>query len=372
VSAKTAPSLALGRPRVRGTDCSLSRGQANFVALVAGKAPSVHNTQPRRFACDGRHFDVFADRSRQLCRIDPAGRLLTISCGAAAQHALLALRSLGYSVHSEPMAALTSADPDRLARFGISNGGLSEPRVREFAAFQAISERHTYRGQFLPHLVHPRILTALAAEVEANGCELYRIERDGQRAEVGRLLRESNAELESDVAYFEELQEWRREDDSGCDGIPSGALGIRREAAAATAFPPRDFSLGEASVGPGRALGISDRGRPRAQPNVVAIWTHSDEPADWFAAGHAMSALLLAATSAGVSASPLDQLLEVPAVRARLRAALRIPGFVQACLRLGYAAGTPSGTPRRAVESTLQWHGRSSAGRTIRMNTRQP
>ncbi len=66
------------------------------LALVhaAGRAtlaPSIHNTQPWRFEVHDGRLDVYADRSRGLPIIDPSGRQLAISCGAAIFAARLAL-----------------------------------------------------------------------------------------------------------------------------------------------------------------------------------------------------------------------------------------------------------------------------------------
>jgi nitroreductase len=59
-------------------------------------APSVHNTQPWRFAAAGPEISLHADDSWRLPVSDPDGREMMISCGAALFTARLALRSLGW------------------------------------------------------------------------------------------------------------------------------------------------------------------------------------------------------------------------------------------------------------------------------------
>ena len=59
------------------------------------------------------------------------------------------------------------------------------------------------------------------------------------------------------------------------------------------------------------------------------------------------------ATAAGVSASLLNQPIELPALRVQLRRELRINGHPQALLRLGYAAPALP-TPRRPVDDVFQ------------------
>src|SRR6516225_5552136 len=62
---------------------------------IASRAPSVHNTQPWRFAVGPHAIDLYADAERQLSQ-DREGRELLISCGAALFGLRLAVRGLGY------------------------------------------------------------------------------------------------------------------------------------------------------------------------------------------------------------------------------------------------------------------------------------
>ena len=56
--------------------------RAAYLIAVAGRAPSVHNTQPWRFTVSRDAIELQADVSRRL-RVDPDGREMVISCGAA-------------------------------------------------------------------------------------------------------------------------------------------------------------------------------------------------------------------------------------------------------------------------------------------------
>ena len=83
-------------------------------ATAAGRAPSVHNTQPWRWRVLPDRMELHADRSRQLGVSDPDGRLLMISCGAALHHARVALAAEGWrpvvTRHPRP------GDPNLLAQ----------------------------------------------------------------------------------------------------------------------------------------------------------------------------------------------------------------------------------------------------------------
>ena len=63
-------------------DTPIPAGQAGYLIATAARAPSVHNTQPWRFKVTQDVIELYADPRRKL-RVDPAGREMLISCGAA-------------------------------------------------------------------------------------------------------------------------------------------------------------------------------------------------------------------------------------------------------------------------------------------------
>jgi hypothetical protein len=83
-------------------------------------------------------------------------------------------------------------------------------------------------------------------------------------------------------------------------------------------------------------------------PALVVLSTAGDTPSDWLTAGRAVAMLLLRAASHGLAASFLNQPIEVPALRARLRDLVGGSDSPQLLLRIGYGAGDRA-TPRRTV-----------------------
>ena len=67
----------------------------NAVALAC-RAPSLHNSQPWRWIADGPTLHLFADASRLMFAADPQGREITLSCGAALDHPIVAMSAAGW------------------------------------------------------------------------------------------------------------------------------------------------------------------------------------------------------------------------------------------------------------------------------------
>src|SRR5262245_5767701 len=62
---------------------------------AAAAAPSIHNTQPWLFRPRGDAVDVLADRRRRLATLDPEGREMFVSVGAAVFNLRVAVRAHG-------------------------------------------------------------------------------------------------------------------------------------------------------------------------------------------------------------------------------------------------------------------------------------
>src|SRR6266536_4630476 len=90
------PDIPLSISKSPAAGGVLTSDQVAFVLATAGRAPSLHNTQPWRFRVRGNGLDLYADPDRRLRAIDPDGREMLISCGAALFGLRLGIRHLGY------------------------------------------------------------------------------------------------------------------------------------------------------------------------------------------------------------------------------------------------------------------------------------
>ena len=84
----SSPPAQTGAPRTPPDPCVRALEHAADLAVLA---PSVHNTQPWRIGMHLDRMDFRVDRSRQLTILDPQGRAMTQSVGAALLCARVAL-----------------------------------------------------------------------------------------------------------------------------------------------------------------------------------------------------------------------------------------------------------------------------------------
>lgn len=301
---------------------------------TATAAPSVHNSQPWIFQVGGSAVDVYADPSRRLRVLDPLGRELMISVGAALFTLRLAIRQAGY--RSDVRLFPDPDEPDLVARVTPTHPAEVTPAVEALAA--AIEYRHTNRFPFNQVRVPGEVLDQLRDAARWEGAVLAVANEVGRDAVLG-LARSADRWLHGQPGYRAELARWT---DTGSrhDGVPPWAVGPRD---ALGAVPIRDF--GELSGSPRQGA------RFEPYPTIVVLATAGDRPPDWIRAGQALQRVLLAATWKGLAATPISQPVEVPAVRRRLLEPST--GLsVQMVLRIGY--GTTTGaTPRRRLAEVL-------------------
>ncbi|OLT33211.1 hypothetical protein BJF79_07985 [Actinomadura sp. CNU-125] len=140
---------------------TLASDDARHAIEDAAWAPSVHNTRPWRFAVSGTRISLHADADRRSDVVDPAGRELLISCGAALYNLRLSLRMRGYGFLLRLLPV--PGRPSLLAEIDVAPGAgpAGEELVREHAQ---IRRRRSHRGGFGPGEVPDEVFAALPYE----------------------------------------------------------------------------------------------------------------------------------------------------------------------------------------------------------------
>ena len=321
-----------------GTDAEIWE----FVLRYAVRAPSGHNTQPWRFAISDDLLHLYADASRRLPVVDPEDRALVISCGAALAHLMVALRHFGYA--GDPTPFPDPADPNLLATVGLGDTHAPEPGDREL--FEAIGKRHTHRAAFESRPIPHPILEQLKRDTQETGAVVHVFTGDKPQAALAKLVAEGDRAQFSDARFRRELAAWVRPNHTRRpDGVPGYAFGI-------SDLPSMLGPTMIATFDTGAKQAKKDEQLALTAPALVVLSTAGDTPSDWLAAGHAVAVLLLRATAHGLAASFLNQPIEVPALRVRLRDLLGSSDSPQLLLRVGYGAKDRP-TPRRTVAEVL-------------------
>jgi hypothetical protein len=300
--------------------------QLRFALHYAVLAPSNHNTQPWRFIVDGEAVQICADRMRALPVVDPFDRELLMSCGAALFNLRVALCRLGlaYAITLFP----SEADPDIVALVRVSRDRPRDPHLDDL--FDALTTRVTTRAPFVDEAVPAALQRKLSDACDAEGALACCVEQETAREALAQLIADADHAQFAEPRFRRELASWihpRRRD----DGMPaySTAVGALLDfAAPVVSLAVRVFDAGAGQPATHQHL-------VRGSPLMVGIATMRDDREAWLAAGQALERMLLVAASAGLTASYLNQPIEVDALRERLRTLLRTDAFPQLLLRVG-------------------------------------
>jgi len=320
------------------TDAELLRFFVNFAIL----APSGHNTQPWLFKIRKRSLDLLADRTRALAVVDPHDRSLTISCGAALEHLLVAARRFGRDLAIDE---LPGSDPDLLARVRLA--GHVTPSADDLAMFQAIPNRRTTRTRYDGRVLTVELCDACLDLAATRGAELTIVEKETRQAEIADLVAEGDRMQFGDPRFRRELAAWVHSRRAATrDGMSGDSFGMPDILSSVGALIIRTFDLGN-------GIAASDRAKiVEGSPMLAVLSTKSDAPGDWLATGRALSRVLLKLTASGATAAFLNQPIEVEQLRPRLGHAIDTSGFPQLLMRFGYAEAVKQSV-RRRIEDVL-------------------
>jgi len=299
-------------------------GEIEVVTAAVDAAPSVHNTQPWRldFHRDGVHGVSLLQRAdRALPRHDPLGRDRLISCGAALENLVLAMRTLGWVPRTLP------ADPqhaDEVAHVVATDR--QPPSDEDSARYAAIPSRRTCRRPFADVQVDAAVRDALVTASDITGVEVRALHGERAMAVLAGLFEHAALVLKADRAYQRELSAW-----TVTGPVPSPGEGVA-DVPARLATLPWAGLVRRSTALPDQVTLAARLGREC----LLVVETPDDGPRDQVRTGMAMQATWLAATASGLVGSVLTQPLQVREVRAGLIEGLGLAGFPQALMRFGH------------------------------------
>ncbi|QIS18956.1 Acg family FMN-binding oxidoreductase [Nocardia terpenica] len=318
---------------------------------LAGRAPSLHNSQPWRWVFDGYQLQLFSARERMLPATDTLGRQMIISCGIALGHLRTALAAAGWRIFLARFP-----DPNRgdhLAAIRFTPAPIVTDAERDRAA--AITQRHTDRLPLAPPNGWDEFEIVLRSTFDPADGVLDVLPED-KRPQLARASELTASLRRYDSSYQHELRWWT--------GHVVADTGVPAE----TLISPEE----RVGVPVGRTFPAADIGprRPGAvdQATILVLSTGTDQHMDLLRCGEVLSTVLLECTLAGYATCPLTHLTEIPRSRAVVATLTGRKQLPQALIRVGTApesADRPTPTPRLPLADILELTGPGAEARTL-------
>lgn len=304
---------------------------------LAGRAPSVHNSQPWHWTYSNGRLDLHTDRARLLPQADPLGRQLVISCGTALHHLEAALTTLRWTTTVERFPDGPGSEHLATLRFRRD----AHPVAHDFDLLAAIRHRHSDRRPFGPLDADHRLPSALPDMAAGRAVRVTVLPSDA-RSTLAAATRLTASTRRYDAAYHAELHWWTGHF-STAGGIPPEALATSRNRSRVDIG--REFPDGA----------DDDSVEDTDRSTVLVLSTEADHRPDWLRAGETLSLVLLEATIDGLATCPLTHLTELTQSREMVRSLIPEGGFPQVLIRVGVAkSGRISReTPRRPMDTAL-------------------
>ncbi|HEY2196961.1 MAG TPA: NAD(P)H nitroreductase [Mycobacterium sp.] len=306
--------------------------------MLAGRAPSVHNTQPWMWRVGTHSVHLYANRDLNLPHTDPDARDLMLSCGAALNHCVLAFAALGWQCKIQRLP--NPAEPDHLAAIELHRSPASGADV---ALAAAIPRRRTDRRNYGWWSVPQGDIALMGARAARAGVTLRRVDALGN---LKRIVADAARQHRADYDYLAELAAWSGRYVSTA-GVPARNA---PQPDATAAIPTRTFAGGVLVQSP-------DADPSDDNAVVIALGTAEDDTMARLRAGEATSLVLLTATALGLATCPITEPLEVAETRAAVQAdVFGEEAYPQMLLRIGWApvnADPLPSTPRRNLSEVV-------------------
>lgn len=316
----------------------LTGEQVERLLATAGRAPSLHNSQPWRFRLTPTTIELHADPERRVPVADPDDRELRIGCGAALFNLRLALHGLGI----RPLVTVlpTRSRPDLLAV--VRAGGRKPLTPDQRRLLGAVPLRRTNRNPFSDGQVTRQEQYALRRAAQEESCWLHLVDDRRHRSALQRIAAGAHDAQMADPQFRAEFEDWTARS-SDTSGVPVAAGGPLPEPQ--DRWVLRDYTAGTGGTRvPGKNF--------EAEPLLAVLFAHLSGPEAEIQAGQALQRVLLTATAEGLATSFLSHIVEVPLAREELRRLVGATRPPQVVLRIGHGWPVPA-TPRRSAADVV-------------------
>ncbi len=319
------------------------RGVIEYAVGLAGRAPSLHNSQPWRWVAGAGTLRLWADPRMSMPGTDHSGRELTLSCGAALDHLRVALAAVGWDTSTERLP--DPHDSELLAT--LTFHPLSAASAGAQRLVEAIGRRRTDRLPYAAPAPWPALASNLRDVVQPYQVGLDVI-ADDERPRLAEVSRLTETLRRYDTTYLTELRWWTSPFDSDSTRVPDSSLVSTAEAArvdVARAFPP--------AGGGHRRAGID-----HDHSKILVLSTAGDDTLDVLRCGEALSAVLLECTAAGMATCTLTHLTELEQSRDIIAEMTGRHGRPQLLIRVGRSPAHEQhveATARRPVADILEF-----------------
>ena len=284
---------------------------------IAARAPSAQNSQPWLWTVGGDGVGLHADLSRQLGDTDSDRRDILLSCGAALDHCVVALASVGWRPRIRRFP-----NPDDASHLALIELVEQPPDQAKIELAAAIPRRRADRRRYS------------ARSIPAGTLELFHIRAARSGVTLGAVPKTRWARLDEG-------------DSTGTTGAPGPAGVILR------------YGGGTGSAGSPHSDAAA----------MVVLGTDTDNDLMRLRAGETMSQIVLSATAMGLATCPVTDPLKN--TRDRLALACEVfdgEAYPQILIRLGWPptdSDPLAPVERRSIAETVTWdHAASTNGRS--------
>lgn len=309
---------------------------AKLLISFAILAPSGHNSQPWQFQVSDNEIIIAPDYSKRLDVVDGNDRELFMSLGCATENLMTAARHYGYD-----------------SKYDFHDGKIVVTFSKQYAynddtLFDAITKRHTHRGNFSGAKISDNILQNISATILQDNASVMIYDSGSREAEIiKQKITEGNEIQMSDMAFKRELVSWMRFNKKHVNethnGLCYNVLG----------FPAMPKPIGKRIVGMflnPKAQNKTDNAVNASASHFCVFCVKDDNAKNWVDLGVFLERFLLKISSEGISYNFSNQPCEIPALKENLRQNLNLTAYPSVIIRLGYGNEPKAFAPREDVK----------------------